>query len=337
MKKLFDFIKFRKIALIIAGCVILAGIVCNVIFGTQLDINFKGGTMISYSYNGTIDQDKVADVAEKTLNGKVSISLSSDFSGETKLVNITLAGNKSVSTEMMKALDKEMSKQFADNKTEKVSSNSVDATVGKGFFIKCLFAAILGAIFVTIYVGFRFRHLGGVSAAAFSLLALVHDILIAYFVYVLFRFPLDDNFIAVVLTLFGYSLNGTIVIYDRIRENERLYGDEKGIAEVVNISVNQTFTRNLYTSLCTFLSLVAVCVVAWVGGVTSILSFVLPMAVGVVAGCFSSVFLASPLWVWWREKTGDPDTKRKERRAKRAAKKAAKSKAKKAKAKAKRK
>lgn len=331
MKKSIDFIKFRKIALIIAGCVMLAGIICNVLFGTQLDINFKGGTMVSYSYTGKLDKSTVSTVAAEALGKKVTVDLTSDFSGDTKLVNITLVADESISTEKLQSLDKAMTEKFAGNKIAKSSSNSVDATVGKGFFVKCLFATVLGALFVTLYVGLRFRRLGGVSAAAFALLALVHDIIIAYFAYVVFRFPLDDNFIAVLLTLFGYSLNGTIVVYDRIRENKRLYGDQKTISELVNISVNQTFTRNLFTSLTTFLTLASICVVAWVGGVTSILSFVLPMAVGIVAGCFSSVFLSTPMWALWREKHGDPAERKKERKAKRAAKKAARAKAKKAK------
>ncbi len=181
-----------------------------------------------------------------------------------------------------------------------VTSNSVKSTVGKGFFIKCLFAMVLGGAFLTLYIGIRFRKIGGVSAGLFATFALIHDILIAYMAYVIFQIPLNDNFIAVVLTILGYSINGTIVIYDRIRENERKYGTTKSLNEIVNDSVNQTFTRNVFTTLSTLIAVVAIAVVAKLNGLDSIISFAFPMAVGLLSGFYSSVFLSSPLWAWWR-------------------------------------
>ena len=181
-----------------------------------------------------------------------------------------------------------------------VTSNSVKSTVGKGFFIKCLFAMVLGGAFLTLYIGIRFRKIGGVSAGLFATFALIHDILIAYMAYVIFQIPLNDNFIAVVLTILGYSINGTIVIYDRIRENERKYGGTMTLPEIVNASVNQTFTRNVFTTLSTLIAVVAIAVVAKLNGLDSIISFAFPMAVGLLAGFYSSVFLSSPMWAWWR-------------------------------------
>jgi len=181
-----------------------------------------------------------------------------------------------------------------------ITSNSVKPTVGRGFFIKCLFAMVLGGLFLTLYIGIRFRKIGGLSAGLFATFALIHDILIAYMAYVIFRIPLDDNFIAVVLTILGYSINGTIVIYDRIRENEQKFGSSFTINEIVNRSVNETFTRNVFTSLSTLVAVVAIAVVAWFNGLTSIISFAFPMAVGILSGFYSSVLLSSPMWAWWR-------------------------------------
>ena len=301
-KKQFDFIGKRFLFLGISCALILVGLIFNFIFGTELDINFQGGTIFTYSYTGDINVDDVSALAKETLEKEVQVSLSSDLSGEAKQLVITLADKEALSTELQAKMNDAMTQKYADNSVEVLQTNSVKPSVGSGFFIKCLFAVILGAVFVTVYVGVRFRKIGGLSAGVFATLALLHDVLIAYFVYVIFRIPLDGNFIAVVLTLLGYSLNGTIVIYDRIRENERLYRRTMSLSDVVNLSVNQTVGRNVVTTLAVFCAVVVLCVVAVLGNLDTILSFALPISVGVLAGCYSSVLLSSPLWVLWREK-----------------------------------
>ena len=300
-KREFDFIGKRKIFLFIALGIILAGIIVNIVLGTELDINFQGGTMFNYSYTGDINTDDVDALATETIGKEVTVELRSDIGGELKQMVVTLADKEALSTELQTKMNDAIAERFKDNSIEVLTTSSVKPTIGSGFFIKCIFAIVLGAIFVTIYVGIRFRKIGGLSAGVFATLCLLHDIIIAYFVYVIFRIPLDDNFIAVVLTILGYSLNGTIVIYDRIRENERLFGRSMGISEIVNKSVNQTVTRNLNTTLATFSAVVVVAVVSILNGIDSIVSFAIPMSVGVIAGCYSSVLLSSPLWAMWRE------------------------------------
>ena len=260
----------------------------------QLDIDFQGGTRFAYSYTGEINIDEVDALATEVLEKEVEVSLSSDLSGGTQQLTISLADKEAISTDLQSEMNDAMAEKFADNNIGVLITNSVEPTVGSGFFIKCLFAVVLGGILVTIYVGIRFRKIGGLSAGVFATLALLHDILIAYFVYVIFRIPLDDNFIAVELTLLGYSLNGTIVIYDRIRENERLHGRSMGISDIVNMSINQTVSRNIVTTLAVFCSVVTLCVVSVVCGLDSIVSFAFPISVGVLAGCYSSVLLSSP-------------------------------------------
>lgn len=311
-KKQFDFIGKRFIFLGIAGGIILIGLIVNLIFGTQLDIGFQGGTIFTYSYTGDISSDDVDAVATEILEKDVTVALSSDLSGEKKQLVISLADKEAISTELQTKMNEAVVEKFADNNIEVLTTNSVKPSVGSGFFIKCLYAIILGGILVTVYVGIRFRKIGGLSAGVFATLALLHDIIIAYLVYVVFRIPLDDNFIAVVLTILGYSLNGTIVIYDRIRENERLYGRSMGISEIVNMSVNQTVTRNINTTLATFCAVIVICVVSLVYGLDSIISFAFPMSVGVIAGCYSSVLLSSPMWALWREHKKNREAKKKE-------------------------
>ena len=162
-------------------------------------------------------------------------------------------------------------------------------------------AIALASIFLVIYVGLRFRKIGGVSAGIMALLALLHDILIAYFIFVIFRIPLNDNFVAVVLTILGYSLNDTIVIYDRIRENRVKMDKKASIGEVVNVSLRQSFGRTLNTSICTFVAIGTVAIIALALSMDSIVSFALPMSFGVISGFYSSTFLCTPVWALWVE------------------------------------
>lgn len=172
-------------------------------------------------------------------------------------------------------------------------------------------AIALAAIFLVIYVALRFRRIGGLSAGVMALLALFNDLLVAYFAFVIFRIPLDDNFVAVVLTILGYSLNDTIVIYDRIRENRRIMDKKTPIAEIVNVSLNQSFVRTLNTAICTFIAVATVAVLALATSMESIVSFAVPMMFGVISGFYTSVFLCSPLWVAWVEHKEKKETARK--------------------------
>lgn len=134
-----------------------------------------------------------------------------------------------------------------------------------------------------------------------ALVALLNDILIAYFAFIIFRIPLNDNFVAVVLTILGYSLNDTIVIFDRIRENRQLMDSKTPIALLVNTSINQSLFRSFNTSLCTLAAIAVVAVMALVTGMDAIISFAIPMLFGILSGFYTSTFLCGPLWVTWIE------------------------------------
>ncbi len=293
-------------------------------YGTKLtfkvgdDITLKEGaadTATDAADGKEVASNDIADTIKTALitlvgqDGDVDVNVSVDNAAKT----FTVAPRNSArvfTADETKAVTDGLQKEFAkagiavsaevNNGVELVTSNSVKPTVGKGFFIKCLFAMVLGGIFLTLYIGIRFRKIGGLSAGLFATFALIHDILIAYMAYVIFRIPLDDNFIAVVLTILGYSVNGTIVIYDRIRENERKFGASLTVNEIVNRSVNETFTRNVFTSISTLIAVVSIAVVAKINGLDTIISFAFPMAVGILAGFYSSVLLSSPMWAWWR-------------------------------------
>ncbi|MBS5479949.1 MAG: protein translocase subunit SecF [Clostridiales bacterium] len=299
MKKQFDFIGHRKVFLIISLVIIVAGILCSILMPIDLDISFKGGTLVRYTFSGDLDEGQVDDFVSAQLGRSVEVPpFSSDMSG-TSLIEISLPDQLSV--EELDALHAAMAEEYSDHNITLVQANSLKPSMGRNFLIKCLVAVALAAIFLVIYVALRFRKIGGWSAGAMAVAALFHDLLIAFFAFVVFRIPLNDNFVAVLLSILGYSLNATIVVYDRIRENRRLMDAKTPLSEIVNVSLNQSFTRTLNTSICTFLAIGTVAVIALAMNLESIVSFAVPMMFGVLSGFYSSVCLCSPTWVLWQE------------------------------------
>ncbi len=303
MKKLFtgkfDYIASRKFCIFLSLAVILIGIVCNLIFGTDLDVTFKGGTLIKYSYSGDLNLSEVADYVSSDF-GYEGVDVKSSSSSGLQMIDVYTTN--SLTMEEQEAFTAKLTERFAANGLEQDRVNSLSATMGTLFFVKCLVAIALAGLFLILYVSLRFRKIGGWTAGVMAVAALVHDMLIAYFAFVIFRIPLDGNFVAVLLTILGYSLNDTIVIYDRIRENRRLMDAKTPIAEVVNTSLNQSFARVFNTSLATIVAIGTVAVISLILGLDAIISFAVPMLVGLIAGFYSSTFLCVPLWALWTEK-----------------------------------
>ncbi len=294
-----DFNKALSKVLIGYLAVFVIGIVMSIIFGVKLDINFSGGTKISYSYDNEIVEADVKKVIDENLKKNYTFTQSTSLAGDTKTFEIALSGKNAISAETQEKLTKALGDKFKDNNIEIYNSNSVSPTIAGSFFAKSLVAVLITAILVIIYVGLRFRRIGGVSAAITALCALVLDVLVSFFTCVVFGLQIDSNYIAVVLTIFGYSLNDTIVIYDRIRENERL-NPEMEIGELVNMSVNKVTIRNIVTTVTTILAILTIIVVSEIYGLTSLRTFAIPMAFGLVSGTLSSLFVSGPLWVVWK-------------------------------------
>lgn len=295
-----DFIKNRKYWLVAYIAIIVVGAILFAIFGAKLSIDFKGGAMFTYTYSGEIDLANAEKVIEDTLGKDVTVSESTGYNSDVKKLVITLVADEAVSVETQSNVLTKLTETFKDNNLEIGDSNSVSPSVAGTFFIKCLVAVLLASILVIVYVGIRFRKIGGVLAGMFALLALFLDCIMAFVACVIFRLEIDSNFMSVILTTLGYSLNDTIVIYDRLRENTKLY-PAMDLRERVNLSVNQSLGRTVKTTLATFLAIVAIVVVSEFFGLSSLRSFAIPMAVGIVSGCVSSICLSSPLWYSWRK------------------------------------
>ena len=296
----FDFIKSRKIWMAVYALIIVAGIVVFALFGANLSIDFKGGATFEYSFTGDIDLEKAEQIVEDALNKKVNVTESTGYTTNAKTLVVSLATDESVSVEAQENLETKLNETFKDNKIELSSSNSVSPSIASNFFLKCLVAVVLASLLVILYVGIRFRKIGGISAGIFALLALLLDCIMAFCVCIFFRLEIDSNFMSVILTTLGYSLNDTIVVYDRIRENTKLY-PEMGLRDRINLSINQSLGRTIKTTLATFLAIIAIVIVAEFFGLSTLRSFAIPMAVGILSGCVSSICLSSPLWYSWRK------------------------------------
>ncbi|MBQ6847857.1 MAG: protein translocase subunit SecF [Clostridia bacterium] len=295
-----DFNKSFKYVIIAYAVIFAIGII-SCFFGINLDINFSGGAKIAYSYIGDIEVKDIEKIADEKLDASFTLSKSTALAGDTETFEIALSGKNALSAENQEELTSALEAKFKDNKITLYNSNSVSPTIAGTFFAKSIVAVLITAFFVTVYVGFRFKKIGGVSAALTAMVALVFDVLVTFFVCVIFGLQIDANYIAVVLTILGYSLNDTIVIYDRVRENKKL-NPTMEIGELVNISINQTIIRNIVTTITTILAVLTIVVVSELYGLSSLRTFAIPMAFGLISGGVSSLFVAGPLWVIWKNR-----------------------------------
>lgn len=308
-KKPKDFIGSRKIYFGISLAIILIGIVCNFIFGTTLDIQFTGGSMLKYSYTGSLkDSELKSLVQEKTPDDVVTFSDSKDLVNNKNVLTVQFSGTTTISTKLQKTITDSIQKAFPDNNFTLEQSSSVDATMGASFLWKCIVAVAIAGALMVLYVTLRFKKIGGLSAGVMGLVALFHDIAIIYFFYVIFRMPIDSSFMAVALMILGYSLNDTVVVYDRVREERKNLGYKADIADVFNLAATKVMRRTIITSITTITAVVIVFIVAVIYNLDSVKAFALPMIVGLVSGCYSSLCIAGPLWVMWKKR---PNQKKK--------------------------
>jgi preprotein translocase SecF subunit len=301
MKRIIPFYEKRFIYFAISGLVMLAGIAALFINGVKLDIQFKGGAILKYAYVGEIDPDKAAETAADTLNRLVDTQVTQDLlSGENKLV-LNLAGNTGLDATDQKKLDTALKDEFPEANMSLSESSMVEPFFGRRFLENGILAIALASALIVLYVWMRFRKISGLSAGVMALVALLHDLLTVFFTCVIFQIPLGDSFVAIALTIIGYSINDTIVIYDRIRENARI--DRKmPVDQLVNKSITQSLSRSINTNLAVFISVLLIYIFAFAGGIDSIQRFALPMVVGTVSGCYSTVCIAGPLWAMWQKR-----------------------------------
>lgn len=296
-----DFIGHRKLYYAISGGLLLIALIVSLVFGVKIDIKFTGGTIATYSYTGVIDEDDFEKTVEDVTGREVSVSGSQDLMTGENNFTVNFSDAVALDVEEQTAMNEAIDAAYPDNKIEIVTVSSVSPTMGFDFLLKCIVAVGFASVVMVIYVGLRFRKIGGMSAGVCALVALVHDLCMVYATFAIFRMPLDDNFMSIMLVILGYSVNDTIIIYDRVRENEQLYGNKLTPAEMVNLSTNQSLSRSLHTSATTIFSMLVVLIMALINGVDSIVTFTLPLIIGLISGTYSTLCIACPTWVGWLE------------------------------------
>ena len=308
VKKVYDFCAKKKVILgILIG--VLAALVIGIIArGVDLAIEFKGGTIISYTYQGDVDTKAVSDTVKSIVNTSITVRTGESHDSDAKQITISFTSNEGLTADRQTELTNALRENFADNDFALYDSNDVAPTSGREFLLKCLVAVIFAAIVVIIYIAIRFRNIGGWSAGVCSVFALLHDILVAVTVTILFGFEFNSNLVAVILTILGYSINNTIVIYDRIREDRKLM-PKASLDELINVSCTQSLTRSIRTSITTISTMLIVTIVVLIKGYDSLLSFSVPLMFGLISGTYSSLFVAPVTWSWWKNKQAKKSSK----------------------------
>lgn len=310
MKKYdYKFMDNRKKLFTIAIAVLVIMFVISLIRGYELDIEFKGGSLLEYSYTGEVSDENATSSVQSATDKPVNCQISKNLAdGSTKIV-VSVASKEPLSTEELAAISDALESDFPDNEIELSNSLLVSPTLGREMLSKGLKALVVASVLIIAYVWYSFRKMSGPSAGVMALVALTHDALLAFFAFVIMGSAINETVIAVILTILGFSINDTIVVYDRIRENKRLHSD-KHIFDIVDMSLNQTIRRTATTSLCIFIAVLVAYIFALSYDIGSIEEFALPILVGIVAGTYSSICLSSPLWALWVTRDERRETKK---------------------------
>lgn len=297
-RKTIDFVGRRKIFFTISLVLILVAPVGMGIFSAKdgkalnYSLEFMGGTSTNVTFNEDLsieDIDKEVKPVVQEVTGDANIQ-AAKVAGS----NAVIIKTRSLSLEEREELNQKLVDAFGVDEST-ISAESISSTVSSEMRRDAVIAVVIATICMLIYIWFRFKD---VRFASSAVLALVHDVLVVLGFYAVARVSVGNTFIACMLTIVGYSINATIVIFDRIRENMKSMGKKQDLADVVNESITQTLTRSIYTSFTTFITIF----VLFILGVASIREFALPIMVGIICGAYSSVCVTGTLWYTLRTK-----------------------------------
>lgn len=297
VKKPYSFYAHKKILYSISIGFMVIGIIGILLRGgVALDIQFTGGALLKYTYQGEVNADDVAGAASEILGRQTTAQLTNDYVTHENRIVLTLAGEYGMSSEEQTNFLNKLNAKFPDAKFVSAESSLVQPFYGHRFLQRSLLAVVLAIILILIYEWFSFRKIGGLLAGLSAIIALFHDLLIAFFTCVIAGVPIGDSFVAVALTIIGYSINDTIVVFDRIRENRRVYPKES-LENIADLSVSQTMTRSINTNIAVAISVLMIYVLATRASLDSVISFALPMVISSVLSIYSTIALCAPLWV----------------------------------------
>ena len=287
MKFNFDYLKHKNIIFAISFIIVACGLIYGIVTGYKFDIDFKGGTRIQVDLNEEYQNSDVSKIVE-------------DVSGLVPEIQTSSVGNHSVSI-TTETISEEVSDNIVSALNEKYTNmgeatvKNVQASYGRDLLNSAIIAVIVSIILLLVYIAVRFKTLG-YTAAISAILALLFDVLFLFAVYGVFKFPINGTFVAVILTIIGYSINDTIIVYDRIRENNKLITKSSDKKTVINDSINQTMHRTIMTAFTTIAAIGVVLVFSLIYDQETLKQFSIPLVIGIAEGAFSSIFIASNLW-----------------------------------------
>ena len=286
------FLKYRKFCSVLSAAAVAAGFVfmgMNRSSTGQIlnySMEFKGGTSTNVTFNEEMSQERIESEVVPLVE-----EITKDADVQTQRVtgtNEVIIKTRTLNVEERQAFEKAMQENFGVEEG-KIAAESISGAVSQEMKRDAMAAVIIATIGMLLYIWLRFKN---IRFAGSSVLALVHDVLVVLACYAAFKWSVGSTFIACMLTIVGYSINATIVIFDRIRENLKARRRDQSLEEIVNLSITQTFTRSINTSLTTFIMVL----VLYIMGVSSIREFALPLMVGIVCGTYSSVCLTGAMW-----------------------------------------
>lgn len=276
---MFHFIRLRKYWYILSLVIIIPGLFSLMVRGLNLGIDFTGGNILEVRFAQQVAIDRVRQVVESQDLGS---GRNVQQSGERDFIIRTRPLSQEESNKLLDTLQKNV------GQVTLLRSDYVGPVIGKELTRNALLALLIAAVLMVVYITLRFEFKQGIAA----IIALLHDVLVTTGIFSIFQFEVDSAFVAALLTIIGYSINDTIIIFDRIRENMRVHRRGEELGELINVSLWQTLTRSINTVLTVLFVLLAL---YFLGG-TTIKNFVLAMLIGVSSGAYSSIFNASPVW-----------------------------------------
>lgn len=284
-----SFVKNRMKYLIIPALIIIVGIVTLIARGGfNYDIEFMGGIRMQVNLNQTFDNDELVSLIQEKNNVKVTIQKSGNG---TEAIIKTPPVEEAVKDDIFNTLKEKYSLDDA----ALMSVSSASASFGQEIQRKTLLFTLLAILCILIYIAFRFEW----RSAVMAIVALVVNVLVMASVYAICYIPLNTTFIAAMLTVVGYSINNTIVIFDRIRENMKVVKGKKSysVIDTVDKSIAESMGRTINSTITTLITIVLLYII----GVAAIKEFALPLIIGILAGAYSSILIASPFWAVWKE------------------------------------
>ena len=311
MDSQFDFFSKRFWFLGLFLLLILIGVLFGFINGgLNFDIQFEGGTHLEVPLQSdnvvTSDVESyIRDTYGKIVTAQIQRLYSPDAPGNQAVHLIVKAStSETFSTEQINELQGYLDEKYGLVENEYVSVRTVAPYIGAEMLQKGLLAILIATALILLYVWVRFSVMSGLAAAICATATLLINMCIVISVYAVFRIPINDLFIAAILTILGYTINDTIIVYDRVRENAK-NAKKLSHIDLINHSINQTLTRSIHTGGTTLLCVVTIFIFAIIFSISSLRDFILPLMIGIVTGKLTTLFIATQLWAMWQIKLTD--------------------------------